>query len=131
MKFSKIVNHIEKHLQKYFIGLMYIVLIAAFLSRFIPDYIESLKGYDYKDTIKETAIEAYNLDPSILSFDENNISILKMDVLYTPIGDMDYPLIDPLYNKNYEQCAGYLIITKSNDNKLNIDTSHMCEMIDY
>ena len=85
--------------------------------------------YSYFDN---TIREAYKINPSLFKFDENNIAIVKMDDLIRPITNgkdtMDLAIV-PL-TKEQDQCVGYFIVKKI-ENDLQIDSSHMCDMIDY
>ncbi len=131
MKNNHIIDHINRHINKYILGIIIIIVVILFLSKFIPDYIESKKPMNY-DYLKECVIYAYNINPSILSFNEDNIAILKMDVLYNGVkNNMSEFSIPPIYNKEFEQCAGYIVVSKTENNDMSIDISHFCDMIDY
>lgn len=131
MKNKHMIDHINRHINKYIVSIIIIVIMVIFLSKFIPDYIESKKSENY-DFLKESVIYAYSINHNILSFNEDNIAVLKMDVLYNGVKDdkSDYS-IPPIYNNNFEQCAGYIVVTRMEDNDLRVDISHFCDMIDY
>jgi hypothetical protein len=74
----------------------------------------------------------YYADPTQFTFDENNTAILKMDVLTKGIdvNGNHYYYSAYLYTDDFDQCAGYFIVTKD-DKNIDVDTSHVCDMIDY
>ncbi len=130
MKNNNFANHISKYFNRYIYSLIVIIIIIVFLSRFIPDYAEEKKEEDYS-SLKEDVVVAYKIDPNILVFDAEGIAILQMDILYAGVSNKKESfIIPPKYDANFDQCVGYLIIKKIGSD-LDIDTSHMCEMIDY
>jgi hypothetical protein len=126
-------NNLKKHFlfywQRYACALIILSIIGVIVIVKMTYHNES-KGDNY-NFIKEIILDTYELDPSILQFDKDNKAILKMDFLYSPIDDTDNTLIDPIYNDDLDQCAGYIIVSKNKSNELNIDLSHMCDMIDF
>jgi hypothetical protein len=129
MSKNKLINFINFHFQKIVFVIILIILISTFLYYFIPDYIESKKPIDYSPP-KDFLYEIIENHPELLNFDENNKSILKMDTLYSVLPGEVNILLDPIYNDDFDQCAGYIVISKNSDN-YDIDTSHFCDMIDY
>jgi hypothetical protein len=129
MSNNRLINFINFHFQKIVFVIILIILISIFLYHFIPDYIESKKPIDYSPSV-DFIYEVIKTHPELLNFDKNNKSILKMDTLYSVLPDEVNILLDPIYNDEFDQCAGYIIISKNAEN-YNIDTSHFCDMIDY
>lgn len=128
---KKVINHLNNHINKYVLGLFISIILTIFLSKFIPDYIKDQQPDDYS-YLKEVVIDMYNIDSNLLDFDENNIAILKMDDMYIGVekNNQSYSM-PPIYNENFEQCAGYIIVKKIENNSLDIDISSFCDMIDY
>ena len=98
----------------------------------ISDLYENKKSeYDYS-IYDETIKQIYEIAPSLFKFDENNIATIKMDDFLEPITNgkdtLSFGLV-PL-TKDQDQCVGYFIIKKVNG-ELEIDSSHICDMIDY
>lgn len=85
-------------------------------------------NYSYTEMVKR----AYKIDPSILEFDNNNKAILKVDTLIKGVknknSSFNYDGI--LFTKDFDQCVGYFIVTKI-DKAIDVDLSHICDMIDY
>ncbi len=78
--------------------------------------------YSYMDScVKDLYFN--NID---LFVKENNTYILKMDYMYDKCGVGS----TSLYTKDMDQCVGYIELNDFNNN-INIDYSHICEMIDY
>jgi competence protein ComGC len=130
MSKNKLINFINFHFQKIVFVIILIILISIFLYRFIPDYIESKKPIVHK-LPEDFVYEIMNNHPELLEFDDNNKAIIKMDTLYIILPDEVNPLLDPIYNDEFDQCAGYIIINKNSKGNYDIDTSHICDMIDY
>lgn len=127
-------NRIKRHFTFYYKNYIYALIIALILIimaiPIINDYNESIEPPSY-EALKLSITNLYEEKPSLFMFDEDNTAILKMDVLYSRIlEDNDNSYIDPIYNEDFDQCAGYIII-KKNDNNLDIDLTHMCDMLDY
>ncbi len=129
---KKIKLHIQKYIFYDIFAILIFIAINILVYKFVKDYQENKNSeldYSYFDnTIKE----AYKINPSLFKFDENNIAIVKMDDLIRPITngkDTMYLGIVPL-TKEQDQCVGYFIVKKIK-NDLQIDSSHMCDMIDY
>jgi len=128
---------LKLHIQKYifydvfffiiFIGISYIIF------RFYNDYQENKKSrYDFS-IYNDTLIEMYDIDPTIFEFNEDNIAIVEMNTLIEePITDgkqtMHFGEI-PI-NENQDQCVGYIIIKKENE-EFSFDYSHLCDMVDH
>lgn len=98
----------------------------------ISDLYENKKSeYDYS-IYDETIKQIYEIDPSLFKFDEHNIATIKMDDFLEPITNgkdtLSFGLV-PL-TKDQDQCVGYFIIKKVNG-ELEIDSSPICDMIDY
>lgn len=84
----------------------------------------------YKDGVEN----AYRIDSSLFIFDDNNTAIIKVDTLLNKISNgrdsMEGIGIIP-QTKEQDQCVGYIIVKKNENDILDIDMSHMCDMIDY
>ena len=132
----KLIRNIKLHIKKYFfydvLALIIFICINILMFNLINDLYENKKSeYDYS-IYDETIRQIYEIDPSLFKFDENNIATVKMDDFLEPITNgkdtLSFGLV-PL-TKDQDQCVGYFIIKKVNG-ELEIDSSHICDMIDY
>lgn len=130
------IRNIKFHIKKYFfydvLALIIFICINILMFNLINDLYENKKSeYDYS-IYDETIRQIYEIDPSLFKFDENNIATIKMDYFLEPITNgkdtLSFGLV-PL-TKDQDQCVGYFIIKKVNG-ELEIDSSHICDMIDY
>lgn len=130
------IKNIKIHIQKYvfydILAIFIFIGINILMFNLINDYQENKRAeLDYSN-FDNTIKEAYKINPSLFKFDENNVAILKMDDLLAPITngkDTMYFGIVPLTHEQ-DQCVGYFVIKKIQD-ELQIDSSHICDMIDY
>jgi hypothetical protein len=104
--------------------------MIIFLYHFIPDYIESKKPRDHSP---DTSVlnDIFISHPELLAFDGNNKALVKVDTLYSILPGEANIILDPIYNDDFDQCAGYIVINKDSNGNYNIDTTHFCDMIDY
>lgn len=130
------IKKIKLHVQKYIFYDIFAIIIFIGLNilmiNFLNDYQENKKAELDYSIYNQTLIDAYKINPNIFKFDDNNIAIVKMDDLLVPITngkDTMYFGVVPLTDKQ-DQCVGYFIVEKVND-ELKIDSSHICDMIDY
>lgn len=135
-------NKIKAHFQKYIfydiVGMIILLIMIILVLKFIHDYKEVEQSrYDF--TNYEIAIQnAVRNGILKIDFDQNNISILKVDDLMRN-NDCDkencnmeiIPQTAIEFTDNQDQCVGYIIIEKLDNDDLKIDTSHVCDMIDY
>jgi len=127
---NKIKLHIEKYIFYDLIFAFIMTLLIIFIIKFVKDY-NLNKNYEYLVS-NDFIAEVYHINPSLFKFNEENIAIIKMDDLIKPItnGIETTSLgIVPL-DKNQNQCVGYIEVKKENDSFI-VDSSHMCDMIDY
>jgi hypothetical protein len=130
MNKNKIINFINFYFQKIVLVIILIILASIFLYYFIPNYIESKKPYDHSPD-EYFLNDIFISHPELLEFDEDNKALIKMDTLYSVLPDDTNIILDPIYNDEFDQCAGYIIVNKDNMGNYDIDTSHCCDMIDY
>lgn len=130
------IRNIKLHIKKYFfydvLALIIFICINILMFNLISDLYENKKSeYDYS-IYDETIKQIYEIDQSLFKFDENNIATIKIDDFLEPITNgkdtLSFGLV-PL-TKDQDQCVGYFIIKKVNG-ELEIDSSHICDMIDY
>lgn len=132
-------KRIKLHLHKYFfydiLAIGIFILITIVFIKFIHDSnINKQIEKDYSD-YDNAIYQLYELKPSMFDFDENDIAVLKMDDLVKPVINEEgiYEIISQTMirlTKDQDQCMGYIIV-KRNNNKFDIDYSHICDMIDY
>lgn len=127
------IKNIKIHIQKYFLydilAIIIFIVINILMFKLVNDLYETKKSeYDYSDIIEKI----YEIDPSLFKFNSNDIAIVKMDDFLEPItnGKDTIYFADVPLTKNQDQCVGYFIIKKVND-ELVVDSSHICDMIDY
>lgn len=127
------IRNIKLHIQKYFfydiLAIIIFIVINILMFKLVNDLYEAKKSeYDYSDIIEKI----YEIDPSLFKFNANDIAIVKMDDFLEPItnGKDTIYFADIPLTKNQDQCVGYFIIKKVNS-ELQIDSSHICDMIDY
>lgn len=134
---QKIKLHIQKNIFYDIFVAIIVVLFNIILFKFINDYSEN-KRLEYDFTSYETSIKQAYFDGKLkINFDKNNIGILKMDDLIESTNCVDSVCTEPIitqmnirFSKELDQCVGYIILEKLN-NDLKVDTSHICDMIDY
>lgn len=129
-------NNFKLHLHKYF----FYDLLAIFLF-FLITFI-GIKLYNAYQINKKTEYdfssydsfmnEVYVINPNLFKFDSNGIAKVEMNDLLKPITngkDTIYFGVVPL-TKDQDQCVGYIIVEKNNE-ILEFDYSHLCDMVDY
>lgn len=129
-------NNFKLHLHKYF----FYDLLAIFLF-FLITFI-GIKLYNAYQINKKTEYdfssydsfmnEVYIINPNLFKFDSNGIAKVEMNDLLKPITngkDTIYFGVVPL-TKDQDQCVGYIIVEKNNE-ILEYDYSHLCDMVDY
>ncbi len=106
--------------------LLIIVVIIGFY-KFIL-YKEKLDyetiNYDYQSKCVK---EVYKIHPSAFSFDSENICKITVEQIHTISDDYSFEIE---HDKNGNMCLGYFVIRKV-DNDIEIDSSHICDMINY
>lgn len=129
-------NNFKLHLHKYF----FYDLLAIFLF-FLITFI-GIKLYNAYQINKKTEYDfssydsfmnqVYAINPNLFKFDSNGIAKVEMNDLLKPITngkDTIYFGVVPL-TKDQDQCVGYIIVEKNNE-ILEYDYSHLCDMVDY
>lgn len=129
-------NNFKLHLHKYF----FYDLLAIFLFFLIT--LIGIKLYNAYQINKKTEYdfssydnfmnEVYVINPNLFKFDSNGIAKVEMNDLLKPITngkDTIYFGVVPL-TKDQDQCVGYIIVEKNNE-ILEFDYSHLCDMVDY
>lgn len=71
--------------------------------------------------------EVYNLHPSAFEF--NEVNECKITVEQVHLIDDDYGF-EIEHDKDGNMCVGYYIV-KKNENDIEVDSSHICDMINY
>lgn len=70
----------------------------------------------------------------MFDFNKDNIAVLKVDDLIEPVineeGIIYVTQTMIRLTKDQGQCMGYIIVKRNND-KFDIDYSHICDMLDY
>lgn len=130
---------IKLHLHKYvFYDVLLIIItliITYILSCLTRDTLDNYKNNTNYSNYEEYIYKAYKDNPSLFIFDENNEAKIKVeDLLQKQDSDGNITGYIPItainFTKKQDQCLGYIIVKKVDDD-LQIDTSHICDMIDY
>lgn len=127
-----LINHVGKYFNLY-IGIA-ILFVGGnmILYNVIRGYNES--NNEKKHSLESVIYDAYNINHSILNFNEDNIAILKMDTLLLGVsnGKDSIQLANSTYTKDFDECVGYVIVKRNKTStKFIIDESHICDMVDY
>lgn len=81
-------------------------------------------NYDYQSKCVK---EIYELYPSAFNFDSNNICKITVEEIHTISDDYGFEIE---HDKDGNMCVGYFIVKKNGDS-IEIDSSHICDMINY
>ncbi len=71
--------------------------------------------------------EVYDIHPNIFEFDSEGICNITMEQLHTMQNDIDMYFEHDEYGN---MCVGYFIV-KKNGKSIDVDSSHICDMINY
>ena len=112
------------------ITILFITIVISISS--IVIVINNKKKEKFNYTFTEMVKTAYQIDPSILEFDENNKALLKVDTLIKGVKNKSSSITHDgeLFTKDFDQCVGYFIVTKTGKS-IDVDLSHICDTIDY
>lgn len=113
-----------------------VVIVISFLIMFLGIYV-FYKYVMYKEKEENETIdynyqskcvkEVYKLHPESFVFDSNGICKMTVEQIHTVSNDYGFEIEHDKYGN---MCVGYFIIKKSNDN-IKVDSSHICDMINY
>ena len=81
-----------------------------------------LSAYDY------SVRWIYNNYPDLFNFSEDGECIITISELLKGQDEYDFDIMHDEYGND---CVGYYIVNKVDNNRIKIDSSHICEMIDY
>lgn len=113
-----------------------ITLIIFFLLIFICIYgfyrfilYRDKKNYETIDYIYQSkrVKELYYLYPERFIFDENNECMITVEEIYMISDDYGFEIEHDKYGN---MCVGYYIVKKNGEN-IDVDSSHICDMINY
>ena len=82
----------------------------------------NLSTYDY--VVKRI----YARHPDLFTFTDDGQSIITVSELFK--GQNEY-YFDIMHDKDGNDCVGYYIINRDLDKNIKVDSSHVCDMIDY
>lgn len=80
--------------------------------------------YDYQS---ECIKNVYNLHPEAFNFNDNNECKITVEEILTISDDYGFEIE---HDKDGNMCIGYYIVKKSNG-IIEVDSSHICDMINY
>ncbi len=132
---NKIKLHLHKYVFYYLLLIIITLIVTYILSCLTRDTLDNYKNNTNYSNYEEYIYKAYKDNPSLFIFDKNNESKIKVeDLLQKQDSDGNITGYIPItainFTKEQDQCLGYIIV-KNVDDDLQIDTSHICDMIDY
>lgn len=80
--------------------------------------------YDFQSKSVE---EVYKLHPSAFNFDPSGVCKITVEKIHTISDDCGFEIE---HDKDGNMCVGYFIVKKNGDN-IEVDSSHICDMINY
>lgn len=106
------------------------LIIISLLVLLIFDFLAE-KGVTYDGISKEDETdyinEMYETSPELFEFDGNGKAIVYIrNFTYEETNNIRRSII---FDKDLNECDGYYIVYKNND-KLEVDVSHLCDMLD-
>ena len=113
-----------------YIIIFFIVVIILIIGYYSFIRIQQKNAYNYLEMSSDDWIveDIYKEYPNIFNFSEDGECIITISELLK--GQDEYN-IEIMHDKEGNDCVGYYIINKDLDNQLDIDSSHICDMIDY
>lgn len=126
--------HFQKYILYYVIALIPLILICTLIKNLIVDYMMNKSLENDYSSYEYLVNQAYEEYPSLFEFDDSNTAIIKMDDLILGIktdNESHQWASGLLFTEEQDQCVGYIIVKRLSYEKLDIDTSHICDMIDY
>lgn len=90
--------------------------------------VNEMRNVIFTNTNDSVVEDIYKKYPNLFSFSEDGECIISMRELI--IGQDEYDA-DIIHDSDGNDCMGYYIITRDMDNNILIDSSHVCDMIDY
>ena len=129
-------NNFKLHLHKYFfydLLTIFLFFLITFIGIKLYNAYQINKKTEYDFSSYDNFMnEVYVINPNLFKFDSNGIAKVEMNDLLKPITngkDTIYFGVVPL-TKDQDQCVGYIIVEKNNE-ILEFDYSHLCDMVDY
>lgn len=115
--------------KKFFYALITVVTILVIVLIKIYFYNLDKKWYKKIDYNSYVLIvnDIHNKYPNLFKFDENNDAIMTVEELVTKQDEIEF---DIAHDKDGNMCIGYFIVSKVGEG-IDIDASHMCDMINY
>jgi len=109
-----------------------IVVLVIGIGFYCFNRISQIKNYNNNDleVVDYAVYELYETHPELFVFDEYGECIISVQQLLENHyeTESDYNL---LHDSDGNDCVGYYIVTKTLDNDIYIDGTHVCDMIDY
>ncbi len=116
--------------KKSFVFIIFIIVIFVVVYGFYR-YILYKEKIEYEtvnyDSQTSWVKEVYNAHPSIFVFDSNGICKITVEQIHTMQNDIGNYIEHDKYGN---MCIGYFIV-KKNENNIEVDSSHICDMINY
>ncbi len=106
----------------------FIIIFGYKLIMFI-DY--KIKGtYDYKETYSNSLKCYYKNSPELFNFNNGQEILNVEDISFGRVKSNGCSSFNnPQLDVNNNECVGYFIITRTPDNNITVDASHMCDLV--
>ena len=116
--------------KKTFIFIIFLIVVFVIIIAFYK-YILYKEKIEYETIDYESQSnwvkEVYNLHPNIFEFDSNDVCKITMEQMHTFQNDIGMYFEHDKYGN---MCVGYFIV-KKNGESIDVDSSHICDMINY
>ena len=103
-----------------------IIFIFVFYKSMLVKNKQNYEVIDYEKE-KQNIKEVYKVNPEIFDFDVNGECKITVEDIHTKQNNYDFEI---QHDKYGNMCIGYYIL-KKDGNEVNVDVSHMCDMINY
>lgn len=117
------------------IGLVIVSLLTLLLFDYLAGKSINYVAYDIENEEKFIN-EMYEFAPELFSFDDSGKAIIYIRNFTDEDGytNTKYETISRqlIFDKDLNECDGYYVVYKKSDSdKLEVDMSHICDMLDY
>ncbi len=129
---KKIRLHLHKYIFYYVIGIIIFIIFCFILSKLTKDYNLNKQSESDFSSYEETVKELYKKRPDKFKFNNKGTFVIKVEDLLEKEGNTlpSIPQTAIKFTSEQDECVGYIIVRKKN-NDINVDTSHVCDMIDF
>lgn len=117
-----------------FLSIIFIIfgVLIFFMFKFFSTINFQSKTIDIKSEEKFIK-KMYEVSPDLFEFNEENIAIIYLrtftDGYTNKNGETIY--VSVKFDKNLNECDGYYIVYKRDENNIDVDSTHLCDMLNY